>query len=53
MRAAAVIRLAADASDNCQGAELGDEVDMTAMVLKVSVEVRRTVGDAVSVVARI
>ena len=52
-RAAAVIRLAADPSDNCHGADLGDELDMTAMELKVSVEVQWTVGDAVSVVARI
>jgi hypothetical protein len=53
MRAAAVIRLAADPSDSCQGAELGDELDMTAMELKVSMEVQRTVGDAMSAVARI
>ena len=53
MRAAAAIRLAADPSDNCQGALLGDELDMTAMELKVSMEVQRTVGDAVSAVARI
>ena len=46
MRAAAVIRLAAEPSDNCQGAELGDEMDMTAMELKVSVQVIRvSTGD--------
>ena len=41
MRAAAVIRRAAEPCDSCQGAVLGDEMDMTAMELKVSVEVIR------------